>query len=394
MIELINIQALRGPNLFSLDHRLILLRLRLLGITSPSIFSNNEDLLKLLQIELIGQFDVLKLIGKLALHLQNSAGYRLNFLKILNTNEENVHRIIFEYCSEDAGKLAGKLACTLAENILLDQKVDCEEAINELIKLKSLEPDQTQNFKSLLNPNNIPVIAVTGTNGKTTTSRLIAHICHHSGIKVGFTTSDGIYINAEMIEKGDTTGPASAHTVLHHPEVDLAVLETARGGILRAGLAFGTCQVAVVTNVQPDHLGLGDIHTVEEMAKVKALVVDVLERGGTAVLNLENEHTKSMATRKDLQYAWFSIQKNPVWPEEFKFIAFVEKHKIVVKNNYETILEINFEDCPISFNGTVPFMIENVMAAILACLSFGVSNDSIKKVSSLFILQPNKHLAD
>jgi len=379
MIELINIQALRGPNLFSLDHRLILMRIKIHEDILFSDYSTNHELLDQLKVEISAPFDVLKLIGNLALHLQINAGYEVEFLQILETNEAGVYRVIFEYLSEDAGKLAGKFACSLTENILLDQKADCNEAINELRKIKIAEPELTQNFKTLLNPKNIPVIAVTGTNGKTTTSRLIAHICHQAGIKVGFTTSDGIYINAGMIEKGDTTGPASANTVLQHPDVELAVLETARGGILRAGLAFGSCQIAVVTNVQPDHLGLGDIHTVEEMAKVKGLIVDVLKPGGIAVLNLENEHTKRMATRQDLQYAWFSIHQNPVWPENFKFIAFVDKHKIVVNNNIETILEIKFEDCPISFNGTVPFMIENAMAAILACLSHGVSAESIKE---------------
>ena len=119
----------------------------------------------------------------------------------------------------------------------------------------------------------IPIIAVTGTNGKTTTTRLIAHIVKNNGYKVGFTTSDGIYIQNHMMEKGDTTGPISAEYILKDPTVEFAVLETARGGILRSGLGFNRCDIAIMTNVAADHLGLADIHTLEDLAKVKSVVV-------------------------------------------------------------------------------------------------------------------------
>ena len=109
-------------------------------------------------------------------------------------------------------------------------------------------------------PSRIPIIAVTGTNGKTTTTRLLAHIVKNNGYKVGFTTSDGIYVQNHMMEKGDTTGPVSAEYILKDPTVEFAVLETARGGILRSGLGFSRCDIAIITNIQEDHLGLSDIH--------------------------------------------------------------------------------------------------------------------------------------
>ena len=118
----------------------------------------------------------------------------------------------------------------------------------------------------------IPIIAITGTNGKTTTSRLTAHICKTAGYKVGFTTSDGVYIQNQLMMKGDCTGPRSAEFVLKDPTVDFAVLECARGGILKSGLAFHNCDIAIVTNVTADHIGLGGIQTIEQMAKVKAVV--------------------------------------------------------------------------------------------------------------------------
>jgi hypothetical protein len=140
----------------------------------------------------------------------------------------------------------------------------------------------------------IPIIAVTGSNGKTTTTRLIAHIMHTASYQVGYTTSDGIYVQNEMIDKGDTTGPFSAQMVLRNPNVQIAILETARGGIVRAGLGFKQCDVAVVTNVQNDHLGISDIETMEELARVKEVIVQAVKSNGVAVLNADNAYTLQM----------------------------------------------------------------------------------------------------
>ena len=115
-------------------------------------------------------------------------------------------------------------------------------------------------------PTRIPIIAVTGTNGKTTTTRLIAHIVKNNGYRVGFTTTDGIYIQNTLLQKGDTTGPVSAEFILKDPTVEFAVLETARGGILRAGLGFSNCDIGVITNINEDHLGLSDIHTLKALS--------------------------------------------------------------------------------------------------------------------------------
>ena len=124
----------------------------------------------------------------------------------------------------------------------------------------------------------IPIIAVTGTNGKTTTTRLIAHIVKNNGIRVGFTTSDGIYVQNTLLMKGDTTGPFSAEFILKDPTVEFAVLETARGGILRSGLGFNKCDIGVVTNIQEDHLGISDIHNLDDLTRVKAVIVGAVKR--------------------------------------------------------------------------------------------------------------------
>ena len=137
-------------------------------------------------------------------------------------------------------------------------------------------------------PYTIPVIAITGTNGKTTTTRLTAHLFRQTGKTVGFTTTDGVYLQNRMVMEGDMTGPFSANIILSNPTVDVAVLETARGGIIRAGLGFDECDVGVVLNVSADHLGLRGINTLEQLADVKSVVPAVVKREGHAVLNADD----------------------------------------------------------------------------------------------------------
>jgi cyanophycin synthetase len=156
----------------------------------------------------------------------------------------------------------------------------------------------------------IPIISITGTNGKTTTTRLIAHIVKNNGHRVGFTTSDGVYVQNTMMLKGDTTGPVSAEFILKDPTVDFAVLETARGGILRAGLGFGFCDIGVVTNIQEDHLGLADIHTLDDLTRVKGVVVDAIKKDGWAVLNADNEYCVRMGKNAHCKVAYFSMHEN------------------------------------------------------------------------------------
>ncbi|MEM1427518.1 MAG: Mur ligase family protein, partial [Cyanobacteria bacterium P01_H01_bin.130] len=134
----------------------------------------------------------------------------------------------------------------------------------------------------------IPILSLTGTNGKTTTTRLLAHIYRQTGQVTGYTTTDGTYIGDHLVESGDNTGPQSAGLILNDPTVEVAVLETARGGILRSGLAFDRCDVGVVLNVAADHLGLGDINTIEQMARVKAVVAEAAAPDGYAVLNADD----------------------------------------------------------------------------------------------------------
>ncbi len=156
-------------------------------------------------------------------------------------------------------------------------------------------------------PSRIPIVAVTGTNGKTTTSRMISHIFKGMGRKVGMTSTDGVVIDERLVIRADASGPKSARMVLQNPRVDFAVFEVARGGILREGLGYERNDVAVVLNVQPDHLGLRGVDTVEQLADVKAVPVEAVPRDGHAVLNADDPLVREMRRRCSGQVVWFSM---------------------------------------------------------------------------------------
>lgn len=235
----------------------------------------------------------------------------------------------------------------------------------------------------------IPIIAVTGTNGKTTTTRLIAHIVKNNGFRVGFTTSDGIYVQNSMLSKGDTTGPVSAEFILKDPTVEFAVLETARGGILRSGLGFGKCDIAVVTNIQEDHMGLSDIHTLKDMANVKGVVARAVKRDGYAVLNADNVHCVSISKTTDCKIAYFSIdENNPIIVEHCKaggIAAIYEDGYITIKKGDWKFRVNKASHIPLTFGGKVTFMIYNVMAATLASYLYGFTIEDIKMSLETFI---------
>jgi cyanophycin synthetase len=235
----------------------------------------------------------------------------------------------------------------------------------------------------------IPIIAITGTNGKTTTTRLISHIVKNNGFKVGFTTSDGIYVGNSMLTKGDTTGPVSAEFILKDPTVEFAVLETARGGILRSGLGFSRCDVAVVTNIQEDHMGLSDIHTLKDMARVKGVVAESVKRDGYVVLNADNEYCAGISKEVSCNVAYFSMnENNPVIIEHCKkggIAAIYENGFITIKKGEWKFRVQKVTNVPLTFGGRVSFMIQNVLAATLATYVYGFATEDIATSLETFI---------
>jgi cyanophycin synthetase len=238
-------------------------------------------------------------------------------------------------------------------------------------------------------PSRIPIIAVTGTNGKTTTTRLLAHIVKNNGYKVGFTTSDGIYIQNHMMEKGDTTGPMSAEYILKDPTVEFAVLETARGGILRSGLGFSRCDIAVITNIQEDHLGLSDIHTLDDLARVKSTVVRSVKKDGWAILNAEDAQSIKIADSLDCNVAWFSMDEEneliKTCAKEGKIVAVYENGYITIKKGEWKIRVERASHVPLTLGGKAKFMIANVLAATLASYIWGFKTEDISLSLQTFI---------
>lgn len=235
----------------------------------------------------------------------------------------------------------------------------------------------------------IPIIALTGTNGKTTTTRLLAHIVKNNGKRVGFTTSDGIYIQNTLLEKGDTTGPMSAEFILKDPTVEFAVLETARGGILRSGLGFGTCDIGVLTNIKEDHLGISDIHNLKDLTRVKRVVLDSVKKDGWCVLNADDEY--SMRIKDDLhsKVALFSLDENNPhirkFAKEGKITCVYEEGFVTIKKGEWKIRIERVKNIPITMEGKARFMIANVLAASLAAYVYGFEIPNIALALTTFI---------
>lgn len=241
-------------------------------------------------------------------------------------------------------------------------------------------------------PSRIPIIAITGTNGKTTTTRLIAHTLKNAGLKVGYTTTDGVYFDGQLIESGDDTGPVSARMVLRDPMVEVAVLETARGGILRSGLGFEKSDIGIVLNVAADHLGQSDINSVAEIARVKAVVANSVHKDGFVILNADDPLVYAMSENIEGRLCLISMKSNN---------EHVVKHlgnggiACIYENGFITIakgeLRLRLEkavNVPLTFGGKAGFMIQNVLAAALALFLQNLDLKIIKAGLNSFIPSP------
>ncbi len=232
-------------------------------------------------------------------------------------------------------------------------------------------------------PSNIPVISVTGTNGKTTTTRIIGHVLNMMGLNAGITSTDGIYIGDKCIHRGDDSGFNSAKTILLNREVDAAVLETARGGLIRKGIAYDLADVAVITNITNDHLGLDGIDSMEDMAFVKSLVGEAVKEDGYVVINADDKYSKKIINRIKCEKIYFSKDKNNEFIqkniEEGKISVFIEECNICVVNNHRKYVIASIEDLPISYKGILTYNIENTMAACAALIGLKIDYCMISK---------------
>jgi cyanophycin synthetase len=237
-------------------------------------------------------------------------------------------------------------------------------------------------------PSRIPIISVTGTNGKTTVTRMIGHVLSAAGLRVGMTTTDGIYIGGERVVEGDTTGPKSAGVVLSDPSVEAAVLETARGGIVRRGLGYDWSDVGVLTNIGEDHIGQDGIKSIEDVVFIKSLVAERVREGGTLILNADNEHLVKLVKSERVSkvpktIVYFSLsEKNPVVRKHLRAggTAYFTNQRALIEATGETrrtLAELSL--LPVVMNGAADFQVANLLAAIAACRAQGVSQDVLLK---------------
>lgn len=236
-------------------------------------------------------------------------------------------------------------------------------------------------------PSRIPVIAITGTNGKTTTTRMIGHVIQSTGKTVGMTSTDGIYIDGKCIAKGDTTGPRSARAILSDPGVDVAVLETARGGIVRAGLGYDWADVGIITNIQPDHIGCDGIETVADLINVKSMVAERVRPGGTVILNADDpslaELPRKMKVRhrQGRKFVFFSLDPNSRVMKRHLYEGgtgyFYKEGWIIEARGEHARRVLRAEEIPVTMLGAAHFHVANAMAAIAACRVYGMKRDKI-----------------
>ena len=242
-------------------------------------------------------------------------------------------------------------------------------------------------------PSRIPVISVTGTNGKTTVTRMIGHVLSNTGLCVGMTTTDGIYIGGERIVDGDTTGPQSAQVVLSDPAIEAAVLETARGGIIRRGLGYDWSDIGVLTNIGDDHIGQDGIKSIDDVVFIKSLVAERVREGGTLILNADNEQLVELAKSERVQrvpktIVYFSLdEKNPVVRAHLRAggTAYFANQRALIEakgSSRRTIAQL--AKLPIVMNGTAHFQIANLLAAVAACRAHGVSQGALLDSLSTF----------
>ncbi len=236
----------------------------------------------------------------------------------------------------------------------------------------------------------IPIIAITGTNGKTTTTRITAHIARTAGKKVGYTTSDGVYIQNQLMMRGDCTGPVSSQFVLKDPTVDFAVLECARGGILRGGLAFRHCNVAVITNVAADHIGLGGINSVEQMAQVKQVVAETVFEHGYAILNADDDLVYKMKDDLDCNIALFSMdEENPRIKKHCNkggLACIYENGNVTIMKGNWKVRVMSVKDIPVTYGGRAKHNIANVLPSVMATYLFkDITIEDIRQALQSFI---------
>lgn len=406
-MRLVEIRDLDGPNLFLLQPAIKLelrvepgdvgadalaalaARLEPLGVSDEAEDDRAEG------VEALGALLVAALV---ALHDRAGVAEPETAWEPLETPHHHV--LAFGWRHRAFARAAAELLAALATDDDPPAKADLHAAADRLRDLVALHAADAEDRPRLLRDadrdrrpgGRLPVIAVTGTNGKTTTTRLIAHVLRGAGRRVGWTSTNGVYIEGEEVIEGDYTGPAGAWRVFEEPELDAAVLETARGGILLRGLAFESADIGVITNVSGDHLGLHGIRTVDGLAKVKSTVLRVTRPEGYAVLNADDARVRGLAG--GLHASRFWVTRDPENATVASHVAaggralIVRDGVIVEHHGSRKAPLIETERIPIAFGGRANHMLENALCAAAACLALGLDRAAVAAGIATFGTDP------
>jgi cyanophycin synthetase len=301
-------------------------------------------------------------------------------LAVRTRTGQAVRELVVAYPWRSAGR-AEALAYGLAR--VLDSVSAGPHAVAEMITTEGavLAAAAPGSGPRLIRPS-IPVVAITGTNGKTTTARMIAHIARRAGLSVGWSSTDGVYIDGELIEAGDFSGPGGAGRVLRHPGVELAVTETARGGILRRGIGVAYNDVSVVTNISPDHLGLDGIDTLDQLAEVKAVVTKITKPDGWCVLNADDPRTFAMRLGTKAQI--WAFTRDPDSPSGRSVLSgggrvttLLDGWISVLKGGADPLPVLYVVEVPMTLAGLSRVNVENALAVTSSSLALGFSVDQV-----------------
>jgi cyanophycin synthetase len=316
------------------------------------------------------QRSLTRLVTKLVRRIASEAGTTRLGVRVRPTAQPE--RIVVAYPWRDRNR-----ACALGEAVASVIDGLGTQDVGTLVEAAAIQVASVERGPSptTIRPR-VPVVAVTGTNGKTTTSRMIAHIAREAGHLVGWSNTDGIYIDGELVEAGDYSGPSGAGRVLAHKNVDFAVTETARGGILLKGIGVVSNDVSVVTNVTADHLGMQGIDTVDQLAEVKGVVARITKKSGWAVLNGDDPRVFAMRSTTPAQPWVFS--RDPDSPALREVLSHGGRGTTIIDgwitilegNRAETLIEV--ADVPMTLSGLSRFNVENALAAASAALAAGI----------------------
>ncbi len=382
-MKIVEIRDLDGPNLFMLRPAIKLeidtggsdIRLyeqRAMGVIL------GESQVESAEVE-VSEQQLFSLLEELVHVLHDCVGVARPEVVIRRMEEPGHLAVAFSWSRRRLGKSIAQAAYDIltAESLDIPTRLrtlkDIADSVPEPDDSPELQPDHQRT---------LPIIGITGTNGKTTTTRLVASILMHAGRTVGWTSSAGVYIQKELVLKGDYTGPSGAARVLRDPAVEVAVLETARGGILLRGLGYESNDVSVVTNISPDHLGLHGVHTIEELARVKQVVPAVTKETGFAVLNAEDPRV--LAMRENIVARPFLVTRQSEHPEVERHVAqngwalWVRDGQVIWGHDGREDVLTALSEIPIAFGGRAAHMVENALCAAAACLAIGLGPDHVR----------------